>query len=123
MYNKTSQFSDLFAGAALGWGEKQKEIKQQEKTQVQSRSDNQAAPLSVTKTLCFCCEEKEDFFSADLIRRKRKSIKIDDAQQSQQIMLNKEYINDSIRCENQDPIEVVLVVNANKPKTKVRAFF
>lgn len=46
-------------------------------------------------------------------RRKRKSIKIDDEEQSQQIMLNAEYINDQIRCVDQDPIEVILVFNSN----------
>jgi hypothetical protein len=47
-------------------------------------------------------------------KRKRKSIKIEDSKQSEQIMLNKEYISDSMKCENQEPVEVVLVFNERK---------
>ena len=99
--------------------------------QIQSRID-QAVPLvqSVTKTLCFCCDDEleegqqltlststtTEFIKGDLLRhkrrkRKRKSIKIEDSKQSEQIMLNKEYISDSMKCENQEPVEVVLVFN------------
>ena len=48
-------------------------------------------------------------------KRKRKSIKIEDTKQSEQIMLNKEYINDSMKCVNQEPVEVVLVFNERVP--------
>ena len=47
-------------------------------------------------------------------KRKRKSITIEDSNQSEQIMLNKEYISDSMKCENQEPVEVVLVFNERK---------
>ena len=47
-------------------------------------------------------------------KRKRKSITIEDSNQSEQIMLNKEYVSDSMKCENQEPVEVVLVFNERK---------
>ena len=118
----------------FGWEKKKQEIEEEVKNtqikpdQIQPRID-QVGPIaqSVTKTLCFCCDESEEkeessmeFFKADLLRhrrrkRKRKSIKIEDTKQSEQIMLNKEYINDSMKCVNQEPVEVVLVFNERVP--------
>lgn len=131
------------SGAAFGWEKKKKEIEEQAKMkeqqpepEIQSRIDRiMPVVQSVTKTLCFCCDEskehqhmkKKEFLKGDLLKhkrkRKRKSITIEDSNQSEQIMLNKEYISDSMKCENQEPVEVVLVFNERKsnPSTSTAA--
>lgn len=109
---------------------------QQPEPEIQSRIDRiMPVVQSVTKTLCFCCDEskehqhmkRKEFLKGDLLKhkrkRKRKSITIEDSNQSEQIMLNKEYISDSMKCENQEPVEVVLVFNERKsnPSTSTAA--
>ena len=64
----------------------------------------------VTKTLCFCCEDSESpFLNRDFSHRKKRTVKIQDVHQSQQVLQHKEYIHDSLTCQDQDPIEVILV--------------
>ena len=72
----------------------------------------------VTKTLCFCCDSEESpFLNRDFSHRKKRTVKIQDVHQSQQVLQHKEYIHDSLTCQDQDPIEVILVFG---PETKTR---
>ena len=71
---------DFKSGAIFGWDsqkQKQKQTKQKQRRPIQSRLDQ-----TVTKTLCFCCQDEvgDNFLKGDLLKkkRKRKSIQIDD---------------------------------------------
>ena len=80
--------------------------------------------IPVTKTLCFCCDEEEDqaeekavFLSSDFSHRRKRTLKIQDVHQSQQVLKHKEYIHDSLTCLDQDPIEVILVFGPSSTST------
>ena len=64
----------------------------------------------LTKTLCFCCDEEKEaeekavFLSSDFSHRRKRTLKIQDVHQSQQVLKHKEYIHDSLTCLDQEPI-------------------
>ena len=79
------------------------------------RRNHQQQPPQLTHTFCVCCDEAEaaaasnNFFSGDFAKRRRRSVLIEDPDQSSTIFRHRQHIHDSLTCENQDPVEVVLL--------------
>lgn len=92
------------SGAFLGWDPARRNRRRKGQESIQQEP--------VTKTLCFCCEEeaKKVFLSSDFSHRRKRTLKIQDVHQSQQVLKHKEYIHDSLTCLDQDPIGITLLV-------------
>lgn len=96
------------SGEFLGWEPARRRRRRKGQESIQQEP--------VTKTLCFCCEEEENqeakkvFLSSDFSHRRKRTLKIQDVHQSQQVFKHKEYIHDSLTCLDQDPIGITLLL-------------